>query len=387
MYHDSLRVHLIDMPGFDDTHLSDVDVLQMIANWMSLSFQNGIKLSGIIFLHRIMDTRMGGSIQRNLFMFKKLCGENALSSVALATTWWSKIDETAGSSHEQELINKSEWWRGMVEGGSRVFRHTGSHAGESTGSRDSALALIGYILSLHVTVTVDIQDEINNKGQKLEETAAWRELNADLIKEQNIHKAELEAMPVQMAKAMAEHDEVQAKIGKSAAEQERLKKTLKEIHARKEEDFRVFKAEVEAQRGMECLRLTNEQRTLEENFKRQQQELQLEQQRQVARMETARREGREKGDAEILAKMDAQQRVHDETVRQLQKENNTRDRKHEEQISSSKITDLYRISFRCRDSFGQAIKQCFKTSKVFFLWVFMAMVAIFRGWKFRDKRL
>jgi hypothetical protein len=348
MYNDTLRVHLIDTPGFDDTNLSDVQVLQNIAHWLSLSFKNGVKLSGIIYLHRITEPRMTGSIRRNLLMFKKLCGENSFRSVILATTWWSNIEEAKGVSHEQELINKDEWWGQMTKRGSRVFRHTGSHAGENTGSRDSALALIGYILSLHRRVTLDIQDEIINKGQDIEDTAAARELNADIIRERIKHQAELEAMRVSMAEAMAEHDEelrrslkeeydeLQAKIDKGAAEQDKLKKTLEEVHARKEEEFRAFKAELEAQREKERERFINEQRAMEQNFKRKQEELQQEQQQQLTRMETASREDRERRDAEIRAKMDEQQRIQDERVRQLQEENDERERRYEEELNSRK---------------------------------------------------
>lgn len=87
MRDDSSRVHPIDTPGFDGTNLSDVQVLQNIAHWLSMSLKSGVKLSGIIYLHRITDPRMTGSIRRNLLMFKKLCGEDSFSSVTLATTW------------------------------------------------------------------------------------------------------------------------------------------------------------------------------------------------------------------------------------------------------------------------------------------------------------
>lgn len=85
MWDDTSLVHPIDTPGSDDTNLSDVQVLQNIAHWLSMSFKSGVKLSGIIYLRRITDPRMTGSIRRNLLMFKKLCGEDSFSSVILAT--------------------------------------------------------------------------------------------------------------------------------------------------------------------------------------------------------------------------------------------------------------------------------------------------------------
>ena len=91
MYNRTLRVHLIDTPGFDDSERSDVQVLQEIAHWLSKSFKLGTRLSGVIFIHRISDSRMTGSVGRNLLMFKKLCGEQAYQSVVLATSMWSKV--------------------------------------------------------------------------------------------------------------------------------------------------------------------------------------------------------------------------------------------------------------------------------------------------------
>lgn len=65
MYNRNLRVHLIDKPGFDDTGTSDVGVLQDVAHWLSASFVDGVRLSGIIYMHRITDKRMTGSAIRS----------------------------------------------------------------------------------------------------------------------------------------------------------------------------------------------------------------------------------------------------------------------------------------------------------------------------------
>jgi hypothetical protein len=52
---------------------------------------NNIKLTGIVYLHRIMDNKVGGSAMKNLRMFRALCGNYGLGSVVLATTHWSKV--------------------------------------------------------------------------------------------------------------------------------------------------------------------------------------------------------------------------------------------------------------------------------------------------------
>lgn len=118
-------VYLVDTPGFDDTNRSDNEVLSEIAAWLTTSYNNQIRLSGIIYLHRISDIRMQGSAKKNLFMFKKLCGQKALKNVILATTMWDRISEAEGEARENELTTTPDFWGWMVSQGSKVYRHTG----------------------------------------------------------------------------------------------------------------------------------------------------------------------------------------------------------------------------------------------------------------------
>jgi GTP-binding protein EngB required for normal cell division len=118
-------VYLVDTPGFDDTNRSDTEVLRELATWLADSYTAKINLSGIIYLHRISDIRMQGSAKKNLYMFKKLCGNNALKNVILGTTMWDKVSETEGTARELELTSTSDFWGWMVSQGSRVYRHTG----------------------------------------------------------------------------------------------------------------------------------------------------------------------------------------------------------------------------------------------------------------------
>lgn len=104
IHNPQLRAHFIGTPGFDDTERSDVQALLDISHWLSGSFKDCTRLSGIIFIHRISDVRMTGSAVRNLVMFKKLCGERAFQSVALVTPMWSKVTPYKGTRHKEELV-------------------------------------------------------------------------------------------------------------------------------------------------------------------------------------------------------------------------------------------------------------------------------------------
>lgn len=222
-------------------------------------------------------------------MFKKLCGEKAYQSVVLATSMWSKVTPEEGESREGELIETDELWGLMCKKGSKVFRYANT--------RESALDVIGYILSLHMKVTLDIQDEMVNKGHDIDETSAAYELNANIIRERKRNLAKLEAMREQMQKAMKEHkkdlqneikeqiDALQDSISKGAEEQQKLRQTLKEVDKRKEEEFRAFKEQMKKEREQERQRYDTERREYLASIARQEEALKDQQRREMERME------------------------------------------------------------------------------------------------------
>lgn len=108
------NLYLVDTPGFDDTNRSDTEVLRELATWLTDSYTAHIKLSGIIYLHRISDVRMQGSAKKNLFMFKKLCGNDALKNVILATTMWDRVSQSEGDARELELTSTMDFWGWMM---------------------------------------------------------------------------------------------------------------------------------------------------------------------------------------------------------------------------------------------------------------------------------
>ncbi|KAF9259473.1 hypothetical protein L218DRAFT_947600 [Marasmius fiardii PR-910] len=97
------EVILIDTPGFDDTNKSDYDILKMIAAFLATTYEEGHKLTGVIYLHRISDLRMGGIARRNFNMFKELCGESSLKNVAIVTNMWGQMKR-----HQKEMRELQE---------------------------------------------------------------------------------------------------------------------------------------------------------------------------------------------------------------------------------------------------------------------------------------
>jgi len=199
MWNSHIRVHLIDTPGFDDTKRKDTDVLRDIAGWMAVTYTNKIKLSGIIYLHRITDPRMGGTQMRNLTMFKELCGPKCFPAVTLATTFWGAIDPATGADREQQLISNDEFWGYMAKKGSQVVRHSGT--------RNSAMDIVGAVVKRQTKIVLDIQNDMVNKGLDLDETLAGQSLNRELIEQRKKHQQEMKILEADMRKAIAEKDE------------------------------------------------------------------------------------------------------------------------------------------------------------------------------------
>ena len=87
----SYDVYFADTPGFDDSSRTDTDVLKNIVTWLGAMRENRMKLSGIIYLHRITDTRVGGTAWRNLRMLHDLVGTDKMANVLLVSTRWEEV--------------------------------------------------------------------------------------------------------------------------------------------------------------------------------------------------------------------------------------------------------------------------------------------------------
>ena len=138
------------------------------------SYEKGIKLAGIIYLHRITDNRMGGSPHRNLRMFGELCGDQAVKKVVLVTTMWDKGHTTylqqVHNQRENELFER--YWKTMID--------YGASTGRFLNSAESAWNIIDPIFKQHETEVLLLQEELVDLGRALSETQAGKTLYSDL---------------------------------------------------------------------------------------------------------------------------------------------------------------------------------------------------------------
>ncbi|KAH7079741.1 P-loop containing nucleoside triphosphate hydrolase protein [Paraphoma chrysanthemicola] len=189
---------LIDTPGFDDTHLSDADVLKMIAEWLVSSYRSGTKLSAILYVHAITETRMQGTALRNIRMFKELCGEKFYENVTFGTSCWSLMEHEKAVEREEELKSHPRFWKPMLDLGSKVVR--------LPDSQEAARALVTQIAN-HEAVALRIQEEIVDEGVSFEQSSATKVFEADCDKLREEHEAQIQALKLEQARLAEEAEQ------------------------------------------------------------------------------------------------------------------------------------------------------------------------------------
>ncbi|KAH7913164.1 P-loop containing nucleoside triphosphate hydrolase protein [Hygrophoropsis aurantiaca] len=160
------RVIFVDTPGFDDTNIDDAEILRRIGVWLASSYHDHMKVAGVIYLHDISQARVQTS-RTTLNLFHKLCGNEAMKNVALATTKWSFVSHKIGEKNEKELSDNS--WADMIGQGSQV--------GRFDDTQKSAWDLV-YLVIQNDPLALQIQLEMIDLKRRFHETSAGRAANA-----------------------------------------------------------------------------------------------------------------------------------------------------------------------------------------------------------------
>ncbi|KAF9446697.1 hypothetical protein P691DRAFT_170029 [Macrolepiota fuliginosa MF-IS2] len=114
----SQRLVLAYFADFDD--VNNVAVLQGISHWLKATYERGLRLTGILYTHRISDIAPKIWNLKDLFIFGRLCGDRALARTVIVTTMWNEVDKSKGESHERMMIEIS--WEEMLKRGCRIAR-------------------------------------------------------------------------------------------------------------------------------------------------------------------------------------------------------------------------------------------------------------------------
>ncbi|KAG5636062.1 hypothetical protein H0H81_009233 [Sphagnurus paluster] len=176
-------------------------------------------LSGVIYMHRILDNRMGGISSRNFKMFRNLCGDKTLENVAIVTNMWAGVDLHIGEAREKELASKDMFFKPVLDKGAKLVRH--DH------TLESAHNIIRSFFN-QVPQALQIQQELDS-GMDISQTSAGRELDRDLMELITQHRKDIQAIIEEMKEASYLRDE-QARQ-ELAQDREKLQEEVKRIQA------------------------------------------------------------------------------------------------------------------------------------------------------------
>ncbi|KAI6103943.1 P-loop containing nucleoside triphosphate hydrolase protein [Pisolithus croceorrhizus] len=220
--HSNRQYVFVDTPGFDETYRSDRDILRMIAEWLEKKYRGNVKLTGIIYTHRITDNRMSGSLCKNLDMFSRLCGDKAAERVRLVTTMWDRVKDTRLAESRVSQLEKN-FWKPLIEAGARHKRFEGN-------SSRCAWKIVQDLNGDGEALL--LQEELVDAGRNLNETTAGKALHTQFQKllheeketiKQLQEEAKAQRDPELVRQLEAEQRRLEAELQKTWGDKHKLK--------------------------------------------------------------------------------------------------------------------------------------------------------------------
>ncbi|KAF9463763.1 hypothetical protein BDZ94DRAFT_1125479, partial [Collybia nuda] len=156
-------VTLIDTPGFDDTEREDADILQSISGYLENQYRKNLKLSGVIYLHRISDQKMGGVSRRSFRMMSELCGERNYKNVMIVTNMWDKVPPAEGEKREAQLRTDTRYFKPALDKQAKLARHDNTLV--------SAKNILKSLLD-NTPIALSIQNELVEDEKHISDTTA-----------------------------------------------------------------------------------------------------------------------------------------------------------------------------------------------------------------------
>ena len=239
------KVVLIDTPGFDDTSKSQADILEDIARFLKQSSvlsssshecslndashlayrdERGVKVSGVIYMHRISDRRVGGIARENFRLFEKICGEGAMKNVVIVTTMWEDVEENVGKAREQELATKSLFFQTAIQQGANMDR--------LQNNSESAKRVVSRFLP-NPYRRLQMQRELVDENKQVPETEAGGILSDILRQQEERHQREMEKLreELQRESDRAEMSRLREELRRTRENLRRVKKDEEKLQA------------------------------------------------------------------------------------------------------------------------------------------------------------
>jgi hypothetical protein len=129
-------------------------------------YRNGIKLHGVLYLHRISDNRMDGIARRDFGMFKHLVGENNFKNVIIVTTMWDRTPHQYGINNVEQLRTDPSLFKPVLDRGAPMMHHLKIP--------ETAQEIVQRIMTNN-PLPLEIQIELVDQSKDISQTAAYKE--------------------------------------------------------------------------------------------------------------------------------------------------------------------------------------------------------------------
>ncbi|KOS46985.1 hypothetical protein ACN38_g1982 [Penicillium nordicum] len=231
-------LYLVDTPGFNDTYRSDFEIFAEITFILSQIYRTGMKIAGILYLHRISDNRVSGTALRNFKLLEYMCGLDAAPRVFLVTTMWDSRNEDYYEAvlRESRLTSTTEFWGRFCQQGSQTKRWRGDEW--------SALSIVDAVISVgdgegHKPLL--IQRELVDEGKPLNQTTAGLKLMSEYITAEKELSQELRLLQsdasVSQEDAKSSLLELKKQIQEMKHAQRKLRVSTREMFAEREHSY------------------------------------------------------------------------------------------------------------------------------------------------------
>lgn len=185
---DGRTVWLIDTPGFDDSHVSDIDRLQEVSLYLTDLYKAKVNLTAIIYLQDIRVERIGGVALKNIRILESLTGLDNFKAVIVATDFWTNPVGQRMEEHETALINDDYFFGPMIRNGARYRRLPDWY---SSPDQAECLSLLSEAVTGRRPIRkMQIQRELVDQGLSFGGTMAGQVVLAEIqrAQEQNFDK-------------------------------------------------------------------------------------------------------------------------------------------------------------------------------------------------------
>ena len=139
-------------------------------------------MNGILYFHRISDIRVGSASKRNFVMFKKLCGGDAFTNVAIVTTRWDQEIKEIANKRLGDLKSNPQLFKTVIDGGAEIFKH-------DYGSEESGRKIIRHLINKAPKALL-IQREMA-EGKCVLKTSAGQELQREIMEQVEKHEIKM----------------------------------------------------------------------------------------------------------------------------------------------------------------------------------------------------